>query len=40
MENKGLGLHNIYNRLKLIKGTIDFQSETDKGTTASIEIKR
>lgn len=36
--NKGLGLRNIHNRLKLIKGTIFFESEPKKGTTATIEI--
>jgi len=36
--NKGLGLRNIPNRLKLIKGSVLFESESNKGTTATIEI--
>jgi signal transduction histidine kinase len=39
-ESKGLGLRNIYYRLKLIKGTIDFRSEPGKGTTTTIEIQK
>lgn len=37
--NKGLGLRNIHNRLKLIKSSISFQSEPGKGTSAIIEIR-
>jgi signal transduction histidine kinase len=37
---KGLGLQNIYNRLKLIRATILFQSAPTKGTTAIIQILR
>jgi two-component system NarL family sensor kinase len=36
--NKGLGLRNIHNRLKLIKGAVFFESGPHKGTTATIEI--
>ena len=36
--NKGMGLRNIYNRLKLIKGVIFFESGPGKGTTVTIEI--
>ena len=36
--NKGLGLRNIHNRLKLIKGSIFFQNEMGKGTVAVIEV--
>ena len=35
---KGLGLRNVQNRLKLINGTIFFDSEPGKGTTVTIEI--
>jgi signal transduction histidine kinase len=37
-HHKGLGLRNIPNRLKLIRGAIFFESELKKGTTATIEI--
>jgi signal transduction histidine kinase len=37
-QNKGLGLRNIPNRLKLIKGAISFESQPKQGTTATIEI--
>lgn len=37
---KGLGLRNIYTRLKLIKGSIAFTSEPNQGTTATIEIAK
>jgi signal transduction histidine kinase len=36
--DKGLGLRNIHNRLKMIKGAVSFRSEPKKGTTATIEI--
>lgn len=37
-SNKGLGLRNMQNRLKLIRGSIALQSQPGKGTTAVIEI--
>jgi signal transduction histidine kinase len=37
-HHKGLGLRNIPNRLKLIRGALFFESELKKGTTATIEI--
>lgn len=38
--NKGLGLRNIQNRLKLVKGSMVLKSEPGKGTTAIVEILR
>ena len=37
-HDRGLGLRNIPNRLKLIGGAIFLESELEKGTTATIEI--
>jgi signal transduction histidine kinase len=37
-HDRGLGLRNIPNRLKLIRGAIFLESELTKGTTATIEI--
>jgi signal transduction histidine kinase len=37
-HDRGLGLRNIPNRLKLIRGAIFLESELKKGTTATIEI--
>ena len=37
-SSTGLGLRNIYNRIAIIKGTISFESEDQKGTTTTIEV--
>ena len=39
-HNKGLGLRNIQNRIKLIQGTIYFDSQFGKGTAAFIKLKK
>ncbi|TRX58706.1 sensor histidine kinase [Fulvivirga sp. M361] len=37
--NKGVGLYNIENRVKMLKGTMDVKSEAGIGTTYKITIK-
>ncbi|MBN2776112.1 MAG: sensor histidine kinase [Bacteroidales bacterium] len=37
-DKKGIGLTNIENRLKLLNGSLDIQSETDQGSSFFIEI--
>lgn len=38
LEFGGIGLKNISSRIKFLKGTVDFDSVPDKGTTVIIEI--
>ncbi|MES1249252.1 MAG: ATP-binding protein [Chitinophaga rupis] len=38
--NQGLGLRNMLNRVSLIHGTIDIESEAGKGTTVNIELSK
>lgn len=40
LPEKGLGLRNIHNRIRLINGTVRFASEPEKGTTAIIELPK
>ena len=37
-KNKGMGLKNIESRIKILKGTIDFKSASNQGTSVMIEI--
>ena len=37
-KNKGMGLKNIESRIKILKGTIDFNSASNQGTSVMIEI--
>lgn len=37
-QKKGLGLENIMSRVKFLDGTINFDSQLEKGTTVTIEI--
>jgi len=37
-QSKGIGWSNIVNRVEFLKGTLDVQSETDKGTSVQIEM--
>lgn len=40
LSNNGLGLLNMQNRIRLIKGAIYFESEPQKGTTVTIELTK
>jgi len=37
-QSKGIGWSNIKNRVEFLKGTLDVQSEKDKGTSVHIEL--
>lgn len=37
-QRKGMGWSNIYNRVELLKGTVDIKSSAEKGTSVYIEI--
>jgi len=37
-RSKGIGWSNIQNRVEFLKGTLDVQSEKEKGTSVHIEI--
>ena len=38
-QSKGIGWSNIQNRVEFLKGTLDIQSEKEKGTSVHIEIE-
>lgn len=38
--SKSLGIQNMYNRIALIKGTISFESELEKGTIVTIQLPK
>jgi signal transduction histidine kinase len=38
-DSPGIGWSNIQNRVEYLKGTIDVQSEKDKGTTINIDLQ-
>ena len=37
-QSRGIGWSNIQNRVEFLKGTLDVQSEKEKGTSVHIEL--